>query len=188
MKQFVRAICYLLYYGFAVHLPPSYAPLGNLWKSLRYCLCRGLFASCGRCVNVETGATFNSGSKIRIGNRSGIGINCMLNGPVTIGSDVMMGPEVHFYTTDHNFSRTDIPMIEQGFKAERPIEIGDDVWIGARAILLPGVRVGNGALIAAGSVVTKDVPEWAIVAGNPARVIRSRKETTATNYPEGILV
>ncbi len=175
MKQFFRVICYFLYYGFAAHLPPSYAPLGNVWKSLRYWLCRGLFASCGRRVNVETGAKFNSGSKIRIGPRSGIGINCMLHGPVTLGDDVMMGPDVHFYTINHDFSRTDIPMRQQGFKDVRPITIGDDVWIGARAIFLPGVTVGKGAVVAAGAVVTKDVPEWGIVAGNPAQLIRSRK-------------
>ncbi len=177
MQPFGRVICYFLYYGFAAHLPPSYAPVGSLWKSLRYWLCHGLFASCGKGVNVETGAKFNSGSEIRIGDRSGIGINCVLNGPVAIGSDVMMGPEVHFYTTNHDFSRTDIPMRQQGFKDVRPITINDDVGIGTRVIFLPGVTVGKGAIVAAGAVVTKDVPEWGIVAGNPARFIRSRTDS-----------
>jgi maltose O-acetyltransferase len=65
-------------------------------------------------------------------------------------------------------------MIQQGFEARRPVIIEDDVWIGINVILLPGLTVGRGAIVAAGSVVTKDVPPDAIVGGNPARVIRSR--------------
>ena len=67
-----------------------------------------------------------------------------------------------------------LPMCEQGYQDEKPIIIGDDVWIGGHVIVLPGVHVGNGAILAAGAVVTKDVPEYAIVGGNPARVIKYR--------------
>jgi maltose O-acetyltransferase len=66
-------------------------------------------------------------------------------------------------------------MIEQGYKAERVVEIRDDVWIGARAILLPGVVVGRGSIVGAGAVVSRDVPEWSVAVGNPAMVVRRRK-------------
>ncbi len=76
----------------------------------------------------------------------------------------------------HNHDRTDIPMGHQGSTTSTPLHIAGDVWIGARAIILPGCRrIGHGAIIGAGAVVTKDVPDWAVVGGNPARIIKSRK-------------
>ena len=65
-------------------------------------------------------------------------------------------------------------MNQQGASDFHPVNIGNDVWIGARVTILPGVKIGNGAIIGAGSVVTKDVPDFAIVGGNPARVIKYR--------------
>ena len=88
----------------------------------------------------------------------------------------MMGTDVTIITRNHRFDRTDIPMMEQGFEEERPVYIGNDVWIGDRALILPGVHVGDGSIIAAGAVVTKDVPPYSIVAGVPARKIRDRFE------------
>jgi maltose O-acetyltransferase len=66
-------------------------------------------------------------------------------------------------------------MNQQGFSQERPVVIGDDVWIGGQVIILPGVKVGSHSIIGAGSVVTKDVPQYAVVGGNPAKVIKFRK-------------
>ena len=63
----------------------------------------------------------------------------------------------------------------QGFATEKPVLIADDVWIGARVIILPGVRIGTGAVIGAGAVVTKDMPDYSVVGGNPARVLKMRK-------------
>ena len=88
----------------------------------------------------------------------------------------MMGTDVTIITRNHRFDRTDIPMMEQGFEEERPVYIGNDVWIGDRALILPGVHIGDGSIIAAGAVVTKDVPPYSIVAGVPARKIRDRFE------------
>lgn len=87
----------------------------------------------------------------------------------------MMGPEVTILTHTHRIDRTDIPMGQQGSMVSEVV-IGDDVWIGMRAIILPGVRIGSGAVIGAGAVVTKDVPDYAVVGGVPARVIRYRKK------------
>lgn len=128
----------------------------------------------GRDVNIEARAYFGRGMGVRLGDRSGIGVNCRLHGPVSIGSDVMMGPDVVVIAVNHRIDDTARPMIAQGHADPRPVVIGNDVWIGTRAIILPGVRVGDGAVIGAAAVVTKDVPPMAVVAGNPARVIRRR--------------
>ena len=87
-----------------------------------------------------------------------------------------MGPEVVIWTTNHRFDRIDIPIMQQGNRPSAPVWIGDDVWIGTRVIILPGVKVGNHAVIGAGAVVAKDVPPWAVVAGNPAEIIRYRSQ------------
>ena len=177
-----RILC-ALYYGFARHLPPSTFPSGHLWKAIRYQVCRSLFRSCGRNVNVESGARFGSGRQITIGDNSGIGENALIVGEVSIGRNVMMGPEVMIFARNHEFSNCERPMGEQGNQLEQPVVIQEDVWIGARAILLPGISIGHGAVIGAASVVTSDVPAWAIVAGNPSRIIRFRKQGAATAEP-----
>lgn len=92
----------------------------------------------------------------------------------------MMGTGVKIYTRNHAFSDLAIPMCQQGFQETKPVVIEDDVWIGANVIILRGVHVNKGAIIGAGSIVTKDVPGYAIVAGNPAKTIRyrDRRETS----------
>lgn len=98
-----------------------------------------------------------------------------MRGPLTIGNDVMMGPDVIIFGgCTHNFSRIDIPMIQQGSRQLPQTLIGNDVWIGERAIIMAGVTIGNGVIIGAGSVVTKSVPDYSVVAGNPAKVRRFR--------------
>lgn len=115
------------------------------------------------------------GGEISIGHRSGIGVNCSIRGPLTIGEDVMMGPDVVILTHTHKISDITIPMRQQGSEI-RPVTIGNDVWIGMRSIIMPGVTVGNGVIIGAGAVVTKDVPDYAVVGGVPAKIIRFRNE------------
>lgn len=163
-----------LYYGFIRYLPASSSRVGVWARPLRAWCCRPLFKKAGKDINVEKGAFFGTGSSITIGSRSGIGVDCRIYGPVSIGNDVMMGPDVVILTANHAFDRVDVPMIEQGMGEVKPVHIDCDVWIGQRAILLPGVNVGKGAVIAAGAVVTRDVPPYAIVGGNPAKVIRMR--------------
>jgi maltose O-acetyltransferase len=91
------------------------------------------------------------------------------NNEVHIGHHVMMGPAVQIYTAAHDLQAE---ARNQGWEVAKPIVIEDNVWIGGSAILLPGVRIGRNAVVGAGSVVSRSVPENAIVAGNPARVIR----------------
>ena len=133
-----------------------------------------MLENCGKNVNIESNATFSS--KVTLEDYSGIGINAKIYGTCHIGRYVMMGTDVTIITRSHRFDRTDIPMMEQGFGEERPVYIGNDVWIGDRVLILPGVHIGDGSIIAAGAVVTKDVPPYSIVAGVPARKIRDRFE------------
>jgi maltose O-acetyltransferase len=168
------AVAYILYYFVARHLPASHRPYGIGARRLRYWLVKNMFASCGRNVNVEHGADIGSGRTISIGDNSGIGVDCRVPGPVQIGANVMMGPEVVIQSASHSFDRTDIPMIEQG-ETRLPVIIEDDVWIGTRAIILPGRRIGKGSIVGAGAIVTKDVAPYTIVAGNPAAVVGQRE-------------
>jgi len=168
-----------LYYGFARHLPVSYKPYGGeLAKKIRYFCCKRIFDKCGINVNVEHGADFSHGGGIEIGDNSGLGINSWI-GVAKIGKDVMMGNEVMLISANHAYSDLTRPMREQGGEPHRPIIVEDDVWIGARAIILPGRRIGRGAIVGAGAVVTKDVPSYAIVGGNPARILKYRKPQEA---------
>lgn len=172
----MRTVLLIAYLLVARWLPPSTAPGGRVWQKARRAVAAPLLASSGRDVNIEYGAFFGRGDQVHLGERSGIGINCRLHGPVRIGDGVMMGPEVLVYTDGHRFDDVRRPMVEQGHRAPREVVIEDDVWIGARSIILPGVRIGRGSVVGAGSVVTKDVPECCVVAGNPARVVRRRPE------------
>ena len=171
-----RSFWYIFYYLFARHLPVSYQyqPLGKFSKSCRALACKRLFRSCGKRVNVEHGANFYTGWEIEIGDDSSLGVNCLIPYDLKVGKDVMMGPHVVIIGENHQFSSRDIPMRLQGFVKHPPVCIGDDVWIGARAIILPGITIGQGAIIGAGAIVTKDVPPYAICGGNPAQVIRFR--------------
>lgn len=96
------------------------------------------------------------------------------NAKIVIGEDCMLSYDVHLRTDMHQHNRIDIPMNQQGVD-EADIVIGDDVWIGYGAQIMSGVTVGSHSIVGAGAVVTHDVPEYAIVGGVPARVIRMRK-------------
>lgn len=120
---------------------------------------------------IHMGAKFFSPSGVVIGKDTIIGANVFLDGraKLTIGDHVDMASEVMIYNSEHD-------MNDPAFGAtEETVEIGDYVFIGPRAIILPGVKIGKGAIVAAGAVVTKDVSDFAIVGGVPARVIGERK-------------
>lgn len=172
LNKITRHIGLAVYFNLAQYLPVSYSRGGKIAMWLRAWSASKFIVRCGRNVNIERKAQITSLTSI--GDNSGIGINARLHGEVSIGDNVMMGPECIVYTSNHAFSRTDIPMCRQGFGPQRKVTIGSDVWIGGRVIILPGVTVNDGAIIGAGAVVTKDVPPYAIVGGNPATVIKYR--------------
>lgn len=109
---------------------------------------------------------------IEVGDNFYLNVGCHLLGEMLIGRDVMIGPKTVIWGRDHGMSR-ESPMRAQGH-IKAPIVIGDDVWISANVTILKGVTIGSGAVIGAGAVVTKDVPEYGVVAGNPARLLRFR--------------
>lgn len=164
-----------LYYSIAIWLPDPPRPIGGICLSFRTWLASKIFLKAGRNIKVGRNTRFGSGRNIVIGSFTGLNTNCWIGNDTIIGSDVMFGPEVIILSGSHNFERTDIPMREQGATQRKPVVIGDDVWIGTRAIILPGIKIGSHSIIGAGSVVTKDVPEYAIVAGNPAVIKKFRK-------------
>lgn len=174
MKKIKKIIGLIIYKLVAKHFPVSYSPIKIGQKRLRAFCGKLILTKCGKNVNIERGADFSS--KVELGDNSGIGINAAISGKCIIGNDVMMGPQCIVYTVNHKFDDVTTTMRGQGFQEERPVYIGDDVWIGGRVIILPGVRIGSHSIVGAGSVVTKDVPEWAIVAGNPATVKKYRKD------------
>lgn len=175
--KMVRCVALFLYYGFAQYLPANKVPvIGSFSRSLRGCLCRLMFEKCGKHINIGRKAYWGF-NKLQIGDCSQIGpYFTMCNSSLTIGNYVMMAPNCLIIGGTHKFERTDIPMCKQGSYPKTHLEIGDDVWIGNRVTILSNCRrIGNGAIVGACSVVTKDVPDYAIVAGNPAKVIRFRK-------------
>ena len=130
----------------------------------------------GRKSVVESYCCINNAvGDVTIGDHTRIGIHCTVIGPVCIGSNVNLAQGITVTALNHNFEDTTKRIDEQGIST-KPVVIGDDVWIGANAVILPGVTIGQHAVIAAGAVVTKDVPDYSLVAGVPAKEIKKLRE------------
>lgn len=165
------------FFGYLIYISFSWLPhyfKGYTFvipKLIRQIACKLLFIKCGK--NVDIGKHIKFSTSIILGNNSGIGDNNYFQGEIEIGNDVMIGPEVMFIATNHNYADISIPMNKQGENSKKII-IGNDVWIGARAIILSGVHIEDGSIIGAGAVVTKDVKKNTIVGGVPAKEIGKR--------------
>lgn len=124
-----------------------------------------------------TGGIRSIGEGLTIANNVGFSPNCYIQvrGPVIIGNNVLFGPEVNIFSETHNFDNPDVFINEQG-ETRKGVIIKDGVWVGSRATILDGVTVGENSIIAAGSLVNKDVPPYSIVAGVPAKIIKHRKK------------
>ncbi len=118
----------------------------------------------------------DSPRSLTIGSHSSINRGCVLNcgGGITIGNNVLIGPNVLIYSQNHNYKNKEIPIREQGYD-KAPVIIEDDSWIAASCIILPGVKIAQGSVIAAGSVVTKNTTPYSIYAGVPAKKIGVRE-------------
>lgn len=174
----MRKIYLILYYCIARHLPKSTYPiLGKCGVVFRSWLCRKLFNGSCKDLKVENKASFGNGRRISCGEDVMIGMNFRThNRTITFGNHILMGEDVLLLGSGHKHDSIEIPIGLQGNLPITPLTVLDDVWIGSRAIILPGcTRIGHGAIIGAGAVVTKDVPDWAIVGGNPAIIIKKRK-------------
>ena len=119
----------------------------------------------------------NAVGDVVIGDHTRVGIHCTVIGPVKIGSHVNLAQGITVTALNHNFKDTTLRIDEQGIST-KPVVIGDDVWIGANAVILPGVTIGRHAVVAAGAVVTKDVPDNCIVGGVPESILKDLKPQT----------
>ena len=175
VKNFKKFAGIVLYRMVARYLPASYEKLtGGFSKRFRAFCTRLILDECGSNVNIEKGADF--ALNIKIGNNSGIGKNSIVGAYTQIGDNVMMGEACFIYARNHKTDRLDVPMCIQGFEEYRPVVISDDVWIGARVTMLPGAKIGKGVIIGAGAVITGEIPDYAVVGGVPARIIKYRNQ------------
>lgn len=132
-----------------------------------------VFASCGEGCWIELPFRANWGGRhVHFGHRVYANFNLTLvdDGNIFVGDNVLFGPNVTVATANHPIEPS---LRSRGLQYNRDVHIGNDVWIGAGAVLVPGVRIGDGSVIGAGSVVTRDIPAGAVAAGNPCRVLRA---------------
>jgi len=141
------------------------------------CILRNILLPYQKGINVTIWdhVQIDSPSKLKIGNNVSVNRGCILHagGEIEIGNDVLIGPAVIIYSQNHSYRDLSKKIINQGYNTKK-VNIGSNVWIAANAIILPGVTIGEGAVVAAGSVVTKDVDPNTIVGGNPAIFIKNR--------------
>ncbi|MEO2072882.1 MAG: acyltransferase [Zunongwangia sp.] len=168
----LRKITYLFYISVFRFTSEIYRPYAILTPKIRRLLVNIFVDKCGEKLRVKRNADISM--FIEIGDYSELGTNCIIQSNTFIGNYVIMGPGVKIYTKNHGFSNLNVPIALQPIK-KKEVYIGNDVWLGANVIITPGVKIGNHVVIAAGSVVTKDVPDYSIYGGVPARLIKNRR-------------
>lgn len=170
-----RVFWRIVYEWVARWLPDSiwFFPFNIIGPRLRFFCVRHFIEVCGRDVKVGPNVTIAFGCKL--GNNVTVNENCRLASTI-VEDHALIAPGLYAIMRNHEYKDIDIPIAEQGYYKETPPHIGQNVWIGAKVTLLPGIVIGEGAILAVGAVVTKDVPPFAIVGGVPAKIIRYRNE------------
>ncbi len=157
---FIKSLIYKLGY----HIHDHVAPLAQMHISGN--------------PRIHPTASLRFGKNIFLGKNSHINAYCCVwaspNSKIVLGDNLVMGPGCKMFSSNHSTNETDIPMNVQPY-VEKDIIIGNDVWLGANSIILAGANIGDGTVVAAGSVVTKDLPSYVIAAGIPAGPIKNRK-------------
>ena len=172
-----KLFCLAIYYGFATYLPDSYSSFGGRFANrLRVALCKVIFKECGSIQTINRKVRFGSGKNVIIGDGSGIGANTEIPSSIIIGNNVILSRNCFILNRNHRFEDTEIPIVKQGFKEDKLTIIEDDCWIGMNSLLTPGRHIRTGTIVGMGSVLTKDFPEYAIVGGNPASLIKYRNQ------------
>ena len=166
----LRAECKALALWFIGGVPLRVGVRLRAWILPRYL--QGL----GRETIIQEGFRVTMPELVSIGAHCNLGENAFITGGggVRIGDWVGFGPDVKVWSVNHRFDNPDVPWLQQGWES-KPVVIEDDVWLAANVFVMPGVKIGHGAVISAGTVVNKSVPAFAIVAGNPGRVVGWRK-------------
>ncbi|HHJ14078.1 MAG TPA: acyltransferase [Gammaproteobacteria bacterium] len=180
LRKLHRNTLLFLYYAFFQNIPMQPFPGYKAGYLLRRILVKRIIKHCGDGVIVKNRCYFGNGSRLSVGARSQLGQNARLQGSITIGEDVLMGPDVVIMATSHRFDRLDIPINQQKEDDEKEVIIGNDVWIGTRVIILPGVKIGAHSIVGAGAVVTRSFPDYSIIGGVPAKLIKSRTDIEDT--------
>lgn len=171
----MKWLAYLFYYLIIYNLPHGrfFKPI-NTFRRYYICNIMGI-AKYHKNTRIQNKVYLSGINKVTFGE------NCQINEYVfiqsaIIGSNVMIAPYTSILGNIKNIDRTDVPMNTQGWKEkDKKVIIEDDVWIGRSVIIFPGIKIHRGSIIGAGSIVTKDVAEFTVVAGSPAKVIKERK-------------
>ena len=142
----------------------------RLWLQTRF---KYQLLSVGKGVVIGAGTHIRPGS-VSIGDYTFIGGHCWLEGKITIGRFVLFASDVSIVGGDHRFDVVGVPMIRTGRDEMKPVVVEDDVWVGRGAIVMHGLTIGEGAIVAAGALVTRNVEPYTIVGGSPAQVLRQR--------------
>jgi len=150
-------------------LPKSYHPFGKLiGRNFRNWCTRHIAKEVGKGINVEKGASIQPGVVLKDG--ANVGVDCLIGAGTVIGKNVIMAPECQIYTRNKKFNKEEKRF--KGYEEIKPVIIGDNCWLGTRVLIMPGVDIGEGCVLAAGAVVSKSVPPYSVVAGNPAKVVK----------------
>lgn len=167
----IRKLYYTLYLILFKNTPEDFRPYALFFPSIRNFLVSRYLNSCGKKIRVKSGAEISPYSSV--GDFTELGTRCLIQSNVSIGNNVIMGPDVKIYSRNHKTDSIEVPIQKQGKEYLKTL-IGNDVWIGANVIILPGVKINDHCVIAAGSIVTKDIESYSVVGGSPAKLIRKR--------------
>lgn len=154
----------------------------GIWARSRFM--RYFFQHLGTHTTLQSGLRLTNPEKISIGSHCNFaqGVFITGGGGVTIGDWVGFGPDVKVWSVNHHFDDPDRPWLLQGWDL-KPVVIEDDVWLGANVFVMPGVTIGRGAIVSACALINKSIPPFALVAGNPGRVVGWRKRPSDTESP-----
>jgi maltose O-acetyltransferase len=174
MPRIRKIICLFLYYGIAYNLPNNSFPLGSYFNLIRVYLLRKLIPI-GKDTSIMRHVYLGDGNNVSIGAGCKINEGVRLDN-VSIGDKVLIARESIILGKMHEFADRELPVSDQG---ERPVGktvIEDNVWLGLRVMVMPGLTLGSGSIIGAGAVVTKDTERNGIYGGVPAKLIRRRED------------